>query len=296
MTSNYDCENNSFNQAVAEDNPDLVDTSGMDIDDSSEIVSDRTSFPNLDRTEQDREGAEGDTFDSQNNDEENSGPTDAEELNNLLKKLAPLAKLEDETVTKLVENLEALAKLTIKEDYKEKNKSDIETVEKSDDVASLLFACKNIPDVTSKFQEFEYDKEAEAVVCCVCSAQQTEKQAGVFKYKVEDDDDSELGSKQSTKFRSLKQHLKRHLISDTHKLSLEILTNKSKLQIKEDTRNQAVALRIGRIAYFLLKTGRPDTDFVSLLYLHSVNGADIGDLNHSAHFPAKFLRHVYSVI
>ena len=74
------------------------------------------------------------------------------------------------------------------------------------------------------------------------------------------------------------------------------MTNKVSLQSKEDSRNQAVALRLGRICYFLLKHGRPDTDFISMIYLHSVNGADVGDINHSYSFPANFLPHVSKVI
>ena len=84
--------------------------------------------------------------------------------------------------------------------------------------------------------------------------------------------------------------------SNSHKESLQILTNKISLQNKEDSRNQAVALRLGRICYFLLKHGRPDTDFLSMIFLHSVNGADVGDINHSSSFPANFLPHVSKVI
>ena len=40
VTSNYVCENNLFQQGVVQDNPDLVDSSGLDIEESSEIVSD----------------------------------------------------------------------------------------------------------------------------------------------------------------------------------------------------------------------------------------------------------------
>ena len=208
-------------------------------------------------------------------------------------KLAPLARLEDETINKMVENLEALARLSLKDKEDERlKKGGNQEPGQNNAISSLLFSCKNISDITRKFQEFEFEKEAGGVVCCVCSAQESSCSfAGLFKYQ--EDNNSELGRNQSMKFRHLKQHLKDHLNSVSHKKLLEILTNKSKVQLKEESRNQAVALRIGRVAYFLLKTGRPDTDFVSLLYLHSANGSDVGDLNHSANFPPKFLRHVY---
>ena len=57
-----------------------------------------------------------------------------------------------------------------------------------------------------------------------------------------------------------------------------------------------MALKVCIIAYYLLKAGRPDTDFTTLIYLHSVNGCDIGDINHSYSFPPSFLKHVFDVI
>ena len=51
-------------------------------------------------------------------------------------------------------------------------------------------------------------------------------------------------------------------------------------------------MRIGQLCYYLFKKGRPDTDFPELLALHSMNGLDIGELNHSKIFPAKYLPYV----
>ena len=68
------------------------------------------------------------------------------------------------------------------------------------------------------------------------------------------------------------------------------------MEYKENSRNKAVALKISRVAYFLLTSGWPDTDFTALIYLHSVNGSDIGDINHSHRFPAQFLKHASIVL
>ena len=57
-----------------------------------------------------------------------------------------------------------------------------------------------------------------------------------------------------------------------------------------------VALKLSSIAYFLVKAGRPDTDFPTLVYLHAVNGCDVGDINHCKNFPPKFLKHVAKVL
>ena len=59
--------------------------------------------------------------------------------------------------------------------------------------------------------------------------------------------------------------------------------------MKEEARNNAVGLKLERIAYYLLYKDRPDTDFTELIYLHSKNGADMGHISHSYNFPQKFL-------
>ena len=74
------------------------------------------------------------------------------------------------------------------------------------------------------------------------------------------------------------------------------LWQRANIEYKEDSRNKPVAMKIGRIAYYLLKSGRPDTDFTTLIYLHSTNGADVGDINHSYRFPPQFLKHVSKVV
>ena len=48
-------------------------------------------------------------------DDDSKPSKEATEVDNLLVKLAPLARLEDETINKMVENLEALARLSLKE-------------------------------------------------------------------------------------------------------------------------------------------------------------------------------------
>jgi hypothetical protein len=101
---------------------------------------------------------------------------------------------------------------------------------------------------------------------------------------------------QSREFLNLKRSLKRHLQTDVHITSTNEAANRANVEYKEDSRNKAVALRICRITYFLLKTGRPDTDFNTLIYIHSVNGSDLGNINHSYRFPPEFLKHVSSVI
>jgi hypothetical protein len=65
---------------------------------------------------------------------------------------------------------------------------------------------------------------------------------------------------------------------------------------RNDRRERAVGTRIRRICYYMFKQGRPDTDFEHLIYLHSVNDSDIGDINHSNNFPAKVLPFISSEV
>ena len=65
------------------------------------------------------------------------------------------------------------------------------------------------------------------------------------------------GQVQSKKFGNLKTSLKRHLKSLTHQKAMDEATNIANIEHKEDSRNKAVALKICRIAYFLLKKWPP---------------------------------------
>lgn len=57
-------------------------------------------------------------------------------------------------------------------------------------------------------------------------------------------------------------------------------------------REREVGLRIGRIVYNLYYKGRPYSDFEGDLALSSMNGVDLGDVNHSVAFARKFLPYV----
>ena len=61
------------------------------------------------------------------------------------------------------------------------------------------------------------------------------------------------------------------------------------LDLKIENREKAIGMRLARMAYHLFKKGRPDTDFPEQVLLHSLNGIDVGNINHSKIFPIKFL-------
>ena len=225
--------------------------------------------------------------------------------------MLPLATLEKETIEKLVEAVDAFSKLDLtgRQSTSREDASKIAN-DANIDVSSLLYSCKSVEDIISRFQEFEHSPSKGELVCCVCSTLSSKEvrnnlsynnnlpvsgqASGVFKFPEEQMDVTE---KQKTKnFGNLKSHLKAHLLSKGHIECLKAATNQANMQHKEDSRNKAVGLRICRIAYYLLKLGRPDTDFTPLIYLHHVNCADIGEINHSPNFIPKFLSHVSQAV
>lgn len=165
------------------------------------------------------------------------------------------------------------------------------TVKKQADVDHIFQTCKSTKDIEYKFSEFQYDKEKGGFVCLVCSSSGSD----VFQYEPNLEQDFS-NSVQSDKFRFLKRNLKRHLLRQCHIEALTEIDAKHDVLLKEDNRNKAVGMRIGRICYYLFKKGRPDSDFPTLLYLHSSNDSDIGDINHSPEFPSQFLPAVAGVI
>ena len=96
-----------------------------------------------------------------------------------------------------------------KDTIESKDKGDTGAADKRSDMSGLLFSCKTVQDVTSKFQEFDYNEDKEAIVCCVCSIGEQKPLnfsgsgmgAGVFKYKTVDES---LSKTQSLEFCHLK--------------------------------------------------------------------------------------------
>ena len=65
---------------------------------------------------------------------------------------------------KLVENFEALAKLSLKEGNEKK--SDVATDKEKNVISSLLYTCKKVSDITKWLQEFEFDKDDKGGLVC----------------------------------------------------------------------------------------------------------------------------------
>ena len=146
--------------------------------------------------------------------------------------------------------------------------------DKKANVDEMLNCAKSIADITEKVCEFEYEvnKAGGKMICDLCKEE--------FNYSNKLNQDF-YDEKMGVEFSNLKKSLKRHLKSDKHTLNLK---DKGRLDLVEDKlegKDQIIGLKIGRIAYYLLRHGRPDTDFTVLVQMSVANGINLGDINHS---------------
>ena len=65
---------------------------------------------------------------------------------------------------------------------------------------------------------------------------------------------------------------------------------------QEVRNNSEAAMRNDRICYELFRRGRPFTDYPNMVILFVKSNIFMGDTNHSAEFPAKFISSVAEVV
>ena len=151
-----------------------------------------------------------------------------------------------------------------------------ETEVKVDDLRydDIFKLARSVKELTTKVCEFEYRqfKDGGQMICVVCGEH--------FKYSHHLNDDFS-SSKIRREFSNLKTHLKDHLQSMKHRKKALELKATELINAKEESRNTAIGLRIGRLVYHLVFNGRPDTDLPLLVLTSIANGCDMGDLNHS---------------
>ena len=140
---------------------------------------------------------------------------------------------------------------------------------------------------------FAYDEESEIVSCCVCP---DTSERGQFFY------DKEIGvqfseSNMPREFRNLKSSVLRHIT--TSKSHLEVLAEKDlKLQAEAELtrKNKVIGMNLGRLCMKNYLLGRPYTDYEYDVLVLKKAGGEVGELNHSRHFPAFFRPFVANVV
>ena len=203
-----------------------------------------------------------------------------------------LARVEDtivatvkETEKRLVATVKETVESTIESGVKDKKvEEDAAVVQaKVKTIKDLMAEMRSVRQITEKFPEFEHkaEKENAEVHCIVCNTD--------FSYPSSEPSEFSAAEKLSRKFRNLKTSLVRHLACGQHCENIKEEEAKSRVWAKEEKRNRAVGITLGRMVYHLVKKGRPDTDFTDQVYLAVRGGADCGDINHSWILVTKLL-------
>ena len=144
-----------------------------------------------------------------------------------------------------------------------------------------LAKCRSLMEIT-QLPEFRYGESEGAIICDLCGT--------AFKYSTDLQRDF-TDQKMSREMINLKKSLKRHVATQGHQEKVKKATTDGVVWEREEARDRAVGLHNSRIAYHLLHSGRPDTDFPLHIFINRANGADVGDINHSQNYVPKFLVH-----
>ena len=162
-----------------------------------------------------------------------------------------------------VKNLKEV--FNIKEEPKIGNKVDTDMILKN---------ARSMVEITERVCQYDYEetKNGGKVICDLCKTEFT------YSKELKKDFSEE---KIAREFCNLKTSLRKHLKSDMHKGNETEAENERLLETKVEGRNHSISMRIGRLVYYLVRHGRPDTDFTLLVQMNAANGADMGDLNHS---------------
>jgi hypothetical protein len=209
-----------------------------------------------------------------------------EELTNKMSKDVNISKCKDETEVDLKrlkvigDNVDMMKGVKIldsvltslKESVGVKDENEVEA--KDEKTENVITHARSLKEITDKVCEFEYRefKEDGNIICIVCGEH--------FAYSNQLPRDFG-GSKLIPKFKNLKAHLKQHFKTKKHQTKALEVQALALMGSKEESRSLKISGRIGRISYFVVKNGRPYTDFTQLVYICKINGSDMGDINHS---------------
>jgi hypothetical protein len=97
-----------------------------------------------------------------------------------------------------------------------------------------------------------------------------------------------VGKVQPPHFRNFKKVLRRHLQSSGHLEKLKKNDVREEQEGRVLGREKRISRILANISYYLVKHGRPNSDFTLLISVLAKAGIDCGDINHSSEFVAKF--------
>ena len=149
-----------------------------------------------------------------------------------------------------------------------------------EDIVEALRECTSVEDIEGKFHELKYNSEDEKFWCRLCK-----KSSSGYAADLESDFS---GKVMSEEFRNLKKSLKKHLLGTGHREAVQNEEETNKPNEKHIGREKRIGKALGHVAYYLLKNGRPNSDFPLLINILAAAGVDVGDLNHSRKFVAHW--------
>ena len=131
--------------------------------------------------------------------------------------------------------------------------------------------CRTVEDLYNTFPLL-YSKSRGIIICKECvkdhasiTFNKKESKPGVFWYEEELEDlgdNQEIKTPLSRSFRNLKIHIKSHILSETHKESVNV--NREEEAVEKFTKAELeVGMSLARTCYYLFTKGRPFYDFES---------------------------------
>lgn len=127
-----------------------------------------------------------------------------------------------------------------------------------------------------------WDPSGKYLICRVCVMGDLKKaQCGVFTYDVTDGTSFDTLQKLPVRFKSLRLHVTEHFVSARHRDTKKAHMDKEAKDKARVSVDSSAASRVLRTTYMVLKHSLGHTMFEDLIVLQHLNGADVGNINHS---------------
>ncbi|XP_043189268.1 uncharacterized protein LOC122375015 isoform X2 [Amphibalanus amphitrite] len=166
---------------------------------------------------------------------------------------------------------------------------------------ALLHHARDISDVKKAAQNHIIClPDDNLVYCAVCrpdfDASNTMSKggkAGLIKYEFSTGTSFPKPAVMPTAFSRLKESVREHLISKTHKRCLEAKTRDSEKEAKAARLQGSVSYRVIRTAYHVIKHSMPQLQFEKMITLQDINGLNMGNIGHSFMQMNRFRREFF---
>ena len=156
--------------------------------------------------------------------------------------------------------------------------------------------CRSVKYLSEIFPEMSCEERDSGglyvFTCNICKDETDLQSSAHFEYDGKAGTSFDHGVVLPDEFRHLKGNIKRHLIGVKHQKCWEKLVRQQEKQRVWETRNIEIGMRVARICYCVIQEGRSKESFEKDLLKASLNGEDLGDINHSKNFVDKFRPHL----